>query len=185
MCALSHGRLCDPTYCSPPGSSVHGIFLVRILQWVTIPSSTRQSNLNPLDWGRQNQNHLRVSGKKKIRQEAPRFHPQGGWQKKPRAPLKDLSRKMGRGDRGGGGSGRGWPCILTAPGWAQGLYMQSCEVSDTGSGFPSFRQGPHFQQADYFHSFQAAGSCSPTGTQGLCPERGLRFCEGSDCPGHS
>jgi len=77
------------------------MFLVRILQWVTIPSSTRQSNLNPLDWGRQNQSHLRVSGKKKIRQEAPSFHPQGGWQKKPRAPLKDLSRKMGRGDWGG------------------------------------------------------------------------------------
>ena len=30
--------LCDPMGCSPPGSSVHGIFQARILQWVAIPS---------------------------------------------------------------------------------------------------------------------------------------------------
>ena len=29
--------LCDPTDCSPPGSSVHGILQVRILDWATIP----------------------------------------------------------------------------------------------------------------------------------------------------
>ena len=29
--------LCDPTDCSPPGSSVHGIFQARILVWVAIP----------------------------------------------------------------------------------------------------------------------------------------------------
>ena len=31
--------LCDPMDCSPPGSSVHGIFQARILEWVAIPSS--------------------------------------------------------------------------------------------------------------------------------------------------
>ena len=31
--------LCDPMDCSPPGSSVHGIFLARILDWVPMPSS--------------------------------------------------------------------------------------------------------------------------------------------------
>ena len=31
--------LCNPMDLSPPGSSVHGIFLARILQWVAIPSS--------------------------------------------------------------------------------------------------------------------------------------------------
>ena len=31
--------LCDPMYCSPPGSSVHGILQARILEWVAIPSS--------------------------------------------------------------------------------------------------------------------------------------------------
>ena len=31
--------LCDPTDCSPPGSSVHGIFQARILEWVAIYSS--------------------------------------------------------------------------------------------------------------------------------------------------
>ena len=28
---------CDPTDCSPPGSSVHGIFQARILEWVACP----------------------------------------------------------------------------------------------------------------------------------------------------
>ena len=28
--------LCDPMVCSPPGSSVHGVFQARILQWVTM-----------------------------------------------------------------------------------------------------------------------------------------------------
>ena len=29
--------LCDPTDCSPPDSSVHGILQARILEWVAIP----------------------------------------------------------------------------------------------------------------------------------------------------
>ena len=35
--------LCDPMDCSPPGSSVHGIFPARILEWVVIFSSRRSS----------------------------------------------------------------------------------------------------------------------------------------------
>ena len=35
----SHLTLCDPVDCSPPGSSVHGIFQARILEWVAVPSS--------------------------------------------------------------------------------------------------------------------------------------------------
>ena len=31
--------LCKPMNCSPPDSSVHGIFQARILEWVAIPSS--------------------------------------------------------------------------------------------------------------------------------------------------
>ena len=31
--------LCDPTDCSPPGSSVQGILQARILEWVAMPSS--------------------------------------------------------------------------------------------------------------------------------------------------
>ena len=30
---------CDPVDCSPPGSSVHGILLARILEWVAYPFS--------------------------------------------------------------------------------------------------------------------------------------------------
>ena len=37
--SLSHGQLCTPMDWSPPGSSVHGIFLARILKWVAMPSS--------------------------------------------------------------------------------------------------------------------------------------------------
>ena len=35
--------LCDPMNFSPPGSSVHGILQVRILQWVAIPFSEGSS----------------------------------------------------------------------------------------------------------------------------------------------
>ena len=37
---LSRGRLCNPTDYTLPGSSVHGIFQVRILEWVAISFST-------------------------------------------------------------------------------------------------------------------------------------------------
>ena len=30
--------LCDPMDCSPPGSSIHGIFQARVLEWVALPS---------------------------------------------------------------------------------------------------------------------------------------------------
>ena len=39
MCAQSCPTLCDSMDCSPPGSSAHGIFLARILEWVAISSS--------------------------------------------------------------------------------------------------------------------------------------------------
>ena len=39
---------CDPTDCSPPGSSVHGISQVRILEWVGISFSRGSSR--PRDW---------------------------------------------------------------------------------------------------------------------------------------
>ena len=35
--------LCNPTDCSPPGSSVYGIFPARILEWVAMPSSKTSS----------------------------------------------------------------------------------------------------------------------------------------------
>ena len=35
--------LCDAMDCSLPGSSVHGIFQARILEWVAIPFSRRSS----------------------------------------------------------------------------------------------------------------------------------------------
>ena len=40
--------LCDPMDCSPPGSSVHGIFQARILEWVAISFSRGTSW--PRDW---------------------------------------------------------------------------------------------------------------------------------------
>ena len=35
--------LCDPMDCSPPGSSIHGIFQARILEWVAISFSRGSS----------------------------------------------------------------------------------------------------------------------------------------------
>ena len=43
--------LCDPTDCSPPGSSVHGILQAIILEWVAMPFSRESSRL-------QNQTHV-------------------------------------------------------------------------------------------------------------------------------
>ena len=41
VCLVSQScpTLCDPVDCSPPGSSVRGIFQARILEWVAISSS--------------------------------------------------------------------------------------------------------------------------------------------------
>ena len=36
--------LCNPVDCSPPGSSVHGIFQARVLEWVAISFSSRIAN---------------------------------------------------------------------------------------------------------------------------------------------
>ena len=46
--AQSCPTLCDPMDCSPPGSSIHGIFQARILKWVVISFSRRSSG--PRDW---------------------------------------------------------------------------------------------------------------------------------------
>ena len=40
--------LCDPMDCSPPGSSVYGIFQVRVLKWVAMPFPRGSSW--PRDW---------------------------------------------------------------------------------------------------------------------------------------
>ena len=45
VCAQSCSPLCDPMDCSPPGSSVHGIFQARILEWLAISSSRGSSRL--------------------------------------------------------------------------------------------------------------------------------------------
>ena len=42
--------LCDPMDCSLPGSSIHGIFQARILEWVAISFSRTSSQLR--DWTR-------------------------------------------------------------------------------------------------------------------------------------
>ena len=47
---LSRVRLCNPMDCSLPGSSIHGIFQARILEWVNISFSRRSSR--PRDWPR-------------------------------------------------------------------------------------------------------------------------------------
>ena len=51
--AQSCPTLCSPMDYSPPGSSVHGIFQARILEWVAIPQGifpTQGLNLRLLHW---------------------------------------------------------------------------------------------------------------------------------------
>ena len=45
LVAQSCPTLCDPTDCSPPDSSVHGILQGRILEWVAVPFSRGSSLL--------------------------------------------------------------------------------------------------------------------------------------------
>ena len=46
--SLSRVRLCNPMDCSLPGSSVHGIFQARVLEWDAISFSRASSQ--PRDW---------------------------------------------------------------------------------------------------------------------------------------
>ena len=46
--AQSCPTLSDPMDCSPPGSSVHGIFQARVLEWVAIAFSAIDMNLKKL-----------------------------------------------------------------------------------------------------------------------------------------
>ena len=43
VCPQSCWTLCDPMDCSLPGSSIHGIFQARILEWVAISFSRGSS----------------------------------------------------------------------------------------------------------------------------------------------
>ena len=43
----SYPTLCDPLDCSPPGSSVHGIFQARVLEWVAISFCRVSSRSSP------------------------------------------------------------------------------------------------------------------------------------------
>ena len=54
--AQLHVTLCDPTDCSPPGSSVHGILQARRLEWVAISSSRGSSQPR-------NQTHISCFGR--------------------------------------------------------------------------------------------------------------------------
>ena len=42
--------LCDPMDCSPPGSSIHGIFQAKVLEWVAISSPPRDQTVSPALW---------------------------------------------------------------------------------------------------------------------------------------
>ena len=58
--AQSCPTLSDPTDCSPPGSSVHGIFQARVLEWVAIAFSDQGLYLAA------NNRHLGISGLNKL-----------------------------------------------------------------------------------------------------------------------
>ena len=39
----SCSTLSNPMDCNPPGSSIHGVFQARVLEWVVMPSSRESS----------------------------------------------------------------------------------------------------------------------------------------------
>ena len=45
LVAQLYPSLCDHMVCTPPGSTVHGLFQLRILEWVAIPFSRGPSGL--------------------------------------------------------------------------------------------------------------------------------------------
>ena len=50
LVAQSCLTLCDPTDCSLPGSSVHGIFQARVLEWVAVSFSRGSSQPRDQTW---------------------------------------------------------------------------------------------------------------------------------------
>ena len=52
LVAQSCPILCDPMDCSPPASSVHGIFQARILEWVPPAGTLPNSDIKPKLAGR-------------------------------------------------------------------------------------------------------------------------------------
>ena len=50
LVAQSCLTFCDPTDCSTPGFSVHGILQARILEWVAIPFSRGSSQPRDRTW---------------------------------------------------------------------------------------------------------------------------------------
>ena len=48
--AHSCPTLCDPMDCSLPGSSIHGIFQARVLEWIAISFSRRSSRSRDWTW---------------------------------------------------------------------------------------------------------------------------------------
>ena len=103
MCAKLCPTLCDPTDCSPPGSSVHRFLQARILEWVAIPFTggiflTQGSNSDLLHW-RQILYHLSYQGS-----------PDGFSGKKKNPPSntgvpRDMGLIPGSGRSSGGGNG--------------------------------------------------------------------------------
>ena len=57
LVAQSCPTLCDPMDCSPPGSSVHGIFQARILEWVPLRSPCKMNMYSLKDHNTMN-NHI-------------------------------------------------------------------------------------------------------------------------------
>ena len=59
----------DPTDCSPPGSSVHGIFQARVLEWGAIAFSDGRSEVKSISHGPiANKGHLILA--KRLRSDA-------------------------------------------------------------------------------------------------------------------
>ena len=52
--------LSDPMDCSPPGSSIHGIFQARVLEWGAIAFSKRLNSGQEMGFGQEMDSELKI-----------------------------------------------------------------------------------------------------------------------------
>ena len=165
---LSHSILsnCDPTDCSPPGSSVLGIFQARLLEWVAISSSGGSS---------------RPRDRTQVFCIAGRFFPA-----EPAGPDLFASLQIWVQGEGGtallaGGSFPSWP--LEAPSRDEAAYPLTCPCHPQGSpeGGPRTGGGRARRQTKGGRNERKREKAGKRGNHGT---EGAQMPSAQQCPGH-
>ena len=138
--------LCDPMDCSPPGSSVHGIFQARVLEWVTISFSRGSSH--PRDRTRVSRTTGICFTIWAIREAPVKYK---GWHKwiylQNRKRITDIEIRLlvAKGDKDGGEE-EGWSESLRFSSVAQLCPTLCNPMNHSPPGLPVHHQLPEFTQ---------------------------------------